>query len=100
MRFTIFQDSRVGKRKSNQDRMAYSYSRDALLMVVADGMGGHFQGEVAAQIAVQYLVESFQREAKPRLNDPFLFLNPAQHGLMHMIPFSAFRAVAWLPKRP
>ncbi|MBV5287778.1 MAG: serine/threonine-protein phosphatase [Methyloversatilis discipulorum] len=75
MRFTIFQDSRVGKRKSNQDRMAYSYSRDALLMVVADGMGGHFQGEVAAQIAVQYLVESFQREAKPRLNDPFLFLS-------------------------
>lgn len=75
MRFTIFQDSRIGKRKSNQDRMAYSYSRDALLLVVADGMGGHFQGEVAAQIAVQYLVESFQREAKPRLNDPFLFLS-------------------------
>ncbi len=75
MRFTIFQESRIGRRKSNQDRMAYSYSRDALLMVVADGMGGHLQGEVAAQIAVQYLVESFQREAKPRLNDPFLFLS-------------------------
>ena len=75
MRFTIFQESRVGKRKSNQDRMAYSYSRDALLMVIADGMGGHLQGEVAAQIAVQYMVESFQREAKPRLADPFLFLS-------------------------
>ena len=31
--------------------------------------------EVAAQIAVQYMVESFQREAKPRLADPFLFLS-------------------------
>lgn len=75
MKFTIFQESRIGKRKSNQDRVAYSYSRDALLMVVADGMGGHLQGEVAAQIAVQYLVESFQREARPRLADPFLFLS-------------------------
>jgi serine/threonine protein phosphatase PrpC len=55
--------------------MAYSYSRDALLMVIADGMGGHLQGEVAAQIAVQYMVEAFQREAKPRLKDPFLFLS-------------------------
>jgi serine/threonine protein phosphatase PrpC len=25
--------------------MAYCYSRDALLMVIADGMGGHLQGE-------------------------------------------------------
>ena len=74
MRFTIYQESRVGKRKSNQDRVAYCYSRDALLMVVADGMGGHLHGEVAAQIAVQYITEAFQREATPALLDPFAFL--------------------------
>lgn len=39
MKFTIYQESRIGKRASNQDRIAYCYSRDALLMVVADGMG-------------------------------------------------------------
>jgi serine/threonine protein phosphatase PrpC len=75
MRFTIYQESRLGKRRANQDRVAYCYSRDALLMVVADGMGGHLHGEVAAQLAVQFITEQFQREAKPRLNDPFLFLS-------------------------
>lgn len=74
MKFTIYQESRVGKRRNNQDRIAHCYSRDALLMVVADGMGGHLHGEVAAQIAVQYMTEAFQREAKPRLADPFMFL--------------------------
>ena len=36
MKFSISQDSRVGRRKNNQDRIAYSYSREALLMLVAD----------------------------------------------------------------
>jgi PPM family protein phosphatase len=74
MRFSIFQESRKGTRKSNQDRVGYAYTRDALLMVVADGMGGHLHGEVASQIAVQLLNEAFQREAKPKLADPFTFL--------------------------
>lgn len=75
MKFTIYQESRIGKRTSNQDRVAYCYSRDALLMVLADGMGGHLHGEVAAQIAVQYITEYFQREARTRIADPFLFLS-------------------------
>ncbi len=74
MKFTIYQESRPGKRANNEDRLAYCYSRDALLMVVADGMGGHYYGEIAAQIAVQTLVENFQREAKPEIADPFMFL--------------------------
>ena len=74
MKFSIFQSSRQGGRRYNQDRLAYSYSRDALLMVVADGMGGHFHGEIASQIAVQFLVENFQKLATPALKDPFRFL--------------------------
>jgi serine/threonine protein phosphatase PrpC len=74
MRFSIFQESRKGGRKANQDRTSYAYTRDALLMVVADGMGGHLHGEVASQIAVQLLTEAFQREAKPMLPDPSAFL--------------------------
>jgi serine/threonine protein phosphatase PrpC len=45
VKFTIFQESRTGKRRNNQDRLAYCYSRDALLLVLADGMGGHLHGE-------------------------------------------------------
>jgi serine/threonine protein phosphatase PrpC len=74
VKFTIYQESRPGKRANNEDRLAHCYSRDALLMVVADGMGGHYYGEIAAQIAVQVLIESFQREATPAIRDPFMFL--------------------------
>lgn len=75
MKFTIYQESRPGKRPNNEDRLAHCYSRDALLMVVADGMGGHYYGEVAAQIAVQCVTEAFQREANPKIHDPFSFIN-------------------------
>jgi len=74
MRFTIFQDSRVGNRKGNEDRVAYSYSRDSLMMCIADGMGGHEQGEVAAEIAVTEITRRFQQEARNRLRRPFDFL--------------------------
>ena len=74
MRFIIFQDSRQGDRTGNEDRVGYSYSRDVLLMVIADGMGGHLQGEVAAEIAVTEITRRFQQEARNRLRKPFDFL--------------------------
>ena len=74
MKFTIFQNSRQGPREYNQDRLAYSYSKDALLLVVADGMGGHRHGEIAAQLAVTTMTEAFQRLAVPSLSSPAKFL--------------------------
>lgn len=75
MKFTIYQNSRQGPRPYNQDRLAYSYSKDAVLLVVADGMGGHRHGEVAAQLAVKMLTDAFQRTAMPDLEDPAQFLS-------------------------
>ncbi|MDQ7989096.1 MAG: serine/threonine-protein phosphatase [Candidatus Dactylopiibacterium sp.] len=75
MKFTIYQESRPGARPNNQDRVAYSYTRESLLLVVADGMGGHLHGEIAAQIAVQYVVEAFQRAARPLVQDEAMFLS-------------------------
>jgi PPM family protein phosphatase len=85
MKFTIYQESRIGQRKTNQDRIAHCYSRDALLMVLADGMGGHLHGEVAAQIAVQYITEAFQREARSKLTDPIQFLSSGITNAHHAI---------------
>ncbi len=75
MRFSIFQDSALGGRSVNQDRMGYSFSRSSLLMFVADGMGGHLRGEVAAQIAMQTTAAVFQQSARPLLVDPIGFLD-------------------------
>lgn len=74
MRFTIFSDSKVGDRQGNEDRVGYSYSKDVLLMVICDGMGGHQGGEVAAEIAVQEITRRFQQEARMKLRRPFEFL--------------------------
>lgn len=85
MKFSIYQSSRQGGRKYNQDRLAYSYSKEALLMVVADGMGGHFHGEVAAQITAQLIAENFQKQSRPLLRDPQHFLTTALHSAHNAI---------------
>ena len=51
MKFSVFQLSRRGGRALNEDRMGYCYTRESALFVLADGMGGHPDGEIAAQIA-------------------------------------------------
>jgi PPM family protein phosphatase len=75
MRFSVYQVSRKGGREKNEDRMGYCYTRDAGLFALADGMGGHPEGEVASQLALQTLAARFQREAKPTLRDPARFLH-------------------------
>lgn len=85
MQFSIYQESRRGARRSNQDRIAYCYSKEALLMLVADGMGGHLHGERAARIAVQFITEAFAREAKPTLSDPVRFLRGSITGAHRVI---------------
>ena len=74
MKFAIHQGSRQGARPYNQDRLAYSYSKDALLLVIADGMGGHRHGEIAAQVAVKTLTAAFEEAAMPTLVNPAQFL--------------------------
>ncbi len=74
MNYSIVQESRIGGREINQDRVAWLATPDAVLMVVADGMGGHLQGEVAAQMAIDTLVERFRDEARTLLPDPARFL--------------------------
>ncbi len=77
MRFSVYQVSRRGGREKNEDRMGYCYTRDSGLFALADGMGGHPEGEVASQLALQTLAARFQREARPRLTDPLRFLHDA-----------------------
>ena len=74
MKFSIAQATRAGSRSYNQDRVGHWSSGEALLMVLADGMGGYAHGDVAAEVAVQYLGSAFRAAAKPRLANPEQFL--------------------------
>ncbi len=74
MKFSVFQLSRRGGRATNEDRMGYCYTREAALFVLADGMGGHAEGEVAAQLALQTMAAEFQRQAQPALPNVQEFL--------------------------
>ena len=77
MKFSVFQVSRKGGREINEDRMGYCYTRAAGIFFLSDGMGGHPQGEVAAQLALQVMAAMFQKEAKPALPDVAMFLTTA-----------------------
>jgi len=85
MKFSVFQVSRKGGREKNEDRMGYCYTRKAVLFVLADGMGGHPDGEVAAQLALQTVSALFQREAQPALPDVKLFLGNSLLVAHHQI---------------
>lgn len=57
--------SLIGDRDDNQDRGAIAKSDEATLLIVVDGMGGHAQGELAAQTAVDTIVHEFEQESFP-----------------------------------
>ena len=85
MKFSVFQISRKGGRENNEDRMGYCYTRESGLFVLADGMGGHPEGEVAAQLALQTISAMYQSEASPLIKDPARFLSAAVTAAHHQI---------------
>ncbi len=74
MKFSVFQVSRKGGRQLNEDRMGYSYTRASGILLLADGMGGHPEGEVAAQLALQAISALYQKQANPKIDDVPAFL--------------------------
>ncbi len=74
MKFAWMAGSRIGSRSYNEDRVLMLHSREAWLLVVADGMGGHLNGELAAQMVIDTLSHRFELGARPVLADPQAFL--------------------------
>jgi serine/threonine protein phosphatase PrpC len=73
MEYEIGHVTHQGNRPSNQDRFLIAESEDAVLLVVADGMGGHPRGDQAAQYAVDTCNVLFRRATKP-VDNPHEFL--------------------------
>lgn len=99
MRFSVYQISRKGGREKNEDRMGYCYTRDAGLFALADGMGGHPEGEVASQLALQTLSATFQRDCRPTLAEPLRFLQDAAlAGHQQLLRYATQRALIDTPR--
>ena len=99
MRFSVYQISRRGGREKKEDRMGYCYTRDAGLFALADGMGGHPEGDMAAQVALQTLAAVFQREARPALADPMRFLHEAvMAGHHQLLRYATSRSLVDTPR--
>jgi serine/threonine protein phosphatase PrpC len=63
----------------NQDRFLIMEAPDSILLALADGMGGHPKGEIAAQILMDNARKAFLTSRKP-ISNPRFFLS----GLMEM----------------
>lgn len=77
MKFSVFQVSRRGGREKNEDRMGYSYTRGSGMFLLADGMGGHPDGEVAAHLALQSMSDTYQKVSDSAIDDVSDFLTDA-----------------------
>jgi serine/threonine protein phosphatase PrpC len=65
VKYDLSTTSRLGNRKSNQDRFAVVETPNAVLMVLADGMSGHADGKLAADTVVDSIVQSFNNTTFP-----------------------------------
>ena len=68
--------SLIGDREDNQDRVAVAETDGITLLIAIDGMGGHANGERAAELAVDTIMRAFNDEPHP-VFDPFGFLHLA-----------------------
>lgn len=85
MKFSLAQQSVQGGRDYNEDRTAVYQRKDALLMIVADGLGGHAGGAVASQAFIDALGASFAKATSEQLEDADNFLSLSINYAHHMI---------------
>lgn len=55
-------DQILGARSNQQDSFSILAGEDALVLVLADGMGGYTGGELASRAAIEGFSQAFERE--------------------------------------
>jgi PPM family protein phosphatase len=81
MKFSVFQTSQIGGRKRNEDRVGYTYSKSSAIFLVADGLGGHPDGDVASQLGLQVVMSKFRSHANPKIEHVATFLTQAMRDV-------------------
>ena len=73
MKYQFGQTSRLGNRTVNEDDLGVAEAGDAVLLVVADGMGGYKGGQVASRSLVKHMLSDFKSRKLP-VADPQTYL--------------------------
>lgn len=85
MHYSLAQQSHQGGRDYNEDRTAIFERDNSILLIVADGLGGHEGGEIASQGFIDAMGDSFRKATSKQLQkaDSFLTLsiNYAHHTI-------------------
>jgi len=74
VKYTIGEHTLRGSRRINQDRIAFAERDNAVLMVLADGLGGHARGELASELLTQTIIQQFTSIRQPLIEQPSAFL--------------------------
>jgi serine/threonine protein phosphatase PrpC len=85
MEYSAAQQSNQGGRDYNEDRTAIFARQESLLLIVADGLGGHAGGAVASQAFVDAMGASFTKATVEQLDDAKNFLSLSINYAHHMI---------------
>lgn len=85
MIYSVAQQSNQGGRDYNEDRTAVFENGEAVLLVVADGLGGHAGGDLASQTFIEALGASFAKATKEQLQNADSFLTLSINYAHHMI---------------
>lgn len=101
MKTDVSSYSALGRRKNNEDSLSAAGCKAGLLAIVADGLGGHANGEYASQCAVEAIVGKLKdldlsedniEDAVYEANDEVLKVQKEHPGAMTTV------AALWLGK--
>jgi len=73
MKYQLAKTTRLGNRVVNEDRIGVAERDDAVLLIMADGMGGYRGGQIASKAMVNRMLRQFKRSKLPA-TDPAAFL--------------------------
>jgi len=85
MIYSVAQQSHQGGRDYNEDRTSIFERNGAVLLVLADGLGGHAGGDVASQALVDAMSDSFAKATNDQLKKPESFLTLSINYAHHTI---------------
>lgn len=85
MEYSVAQQSIQGGRDYNEDSTAVFEREDAIVLIVADGLGGHAGGDLASQTFVDAIGDSFKKATADQLGNAEQFLTLSINYAHHMI---------------